>query len=261
MTSEDPLATIPTEQLTLRLLQELAARVDKLEQVKESEKKGKSSESKAGSTDSPTEESPATDGQDVVSRSLGMSSNTFSFCITCNKLFGARKSCNCVLIPYGYMLQDEVPGAVYDYMPPASKHPSIEGLTHIEDRVRALEHDDPGRAERLKKVGFAGIPDDGRLPFKNLWREGNSDGLEKALRAMNNISSVDGHRFWVLDISPTGNGILYGPDHPQIHHHDAHDDGQCYPIYGQKLHGDSEFEAPDLSVGARGKHGLWNRIM
>lgn len=252
MSTEDTLAAIPSEQLTLRLLQELAARVERLEQANKHANQGGPQERNAESTDTLDKTHGAT-RVDAISSPEVHATPTASHCMTCNKIIG--ESCNCVSIPCGYLFHGEVPGTGYDYMPPPSNYPHVEGLTHIEDKVLAIERKDPSLAEQLKYIGFAGIPDDGRLPFENFWGEGKSLQLASAFSAIKDITSVRGHRFWVLDVDLNGNRVLYGRGVSQRY------PSSPYPIYGIKLD-DEDFSPPKMSYDASlGLIGPWNRLM
>jgi hypothetical protein len=264
MANEDTLAAIPTDQLMLRLLQELVARVDRLEQANKPTNKDGSPKMTAKSTDTPKDNTTVTDVPDeALSSSKINTVSTDSRCATCDEIIG--ELCECVSIPYGYMLHDEIadPNVGYN-LPPPLNYPGIKGLTHIEDRVRGLELEDPRRAERFEEIGFAGIPDDGRLPFKNFWIL-PADSLDSALLAIDKIRSVDGHRFWVLDIDSTGNGMIYGPSN--FYNNNTYNTRyrpQIYPIYGENLYG-LGFNTPGVRCDDgdphRNRRGLWKRLM
>jgi hypothetical protein len=263
MANEDTLAAIPTDQLTLRLLQELAARVDRLEQANKPANQDGPQERSAKSTDTPKDNITVTDVLDeALSSSKINAVSTASRCVTCDEI--EEESCECVSIPYGYMLHDEMadPNVGYN-LPPPLNHPGIEGLTHIEDRVRGLELEDPRRAERFKEVGFAGIPDDGRLPFKNFWNL-PADDLDSAILAIDKIRCVDGRRFWVLDIDSTGNRMIYGLSNFYNNNTKTRHGPQIYPIYGENLDG-LGFNTPEVRCDDgdpdRNRRGLWKRLM
>jgi hypothetical protein len=103
------LADVPTDQLVLKLLQELAARVEKLERRGETmEQKNpslkeyqaiSSPESPIANTTQPSATSSASEGSEAE--------NEDSYCSVCGGLLGS--SCDYIEIPYGYLLGGEAP--------------------------------------------------------------------------------------------------------------------------------------------------------
>jgi hypothetical protein len=194
MSIEKTLAAIPTDQLVFKFLQELAARVEKLEKKHEAEdapnpsatasQLGDSPENPIVETDQPHEErSQPEQGPDEESR-----------CLTCRKLPG--DGCQCVEIPYGHLID-------FDQALPEL----MMSITSMEDRIHAMEFRDPARLVRIKKLSIAGVPPDGRLTLKNFWDR--SSDLEEAIEALDEIHWIQGF-FRITDIGADGTSFDYG---------------------------------------------------
>jgi hypothetical protein len=141
--SENALGNIPTEKLILRLLQELATRVEKLETRDESVSNltvdnSTQSDDSQSTKDSPSTELPSADRTDLNSR-----------CTRC-KEYGHKSDCK--LVAYGYLFDGDK---------------AINELMKISERYDAISESDPGLAGRLRALGIAGIPAGGRIPFPN----------------------------------------------------------------------------------------------
>ncbi|KAE9370907.1 hypothetical protein N431DRAFT_468918 [Stipitochalara longipes BDJ] len=197
MSTEDTLANIPTDQLILKLLQELAVRVEKLEKKDEAggEQDPYARKFQVGnSRDNPAiaiNEPNTTESASVASEAEDGS----SLCQTCGGLQG--DSCHCVEVPYGYLLEGETPS---------------ENMKTVKERVDELKLSDQGKRHLLKleRLGVAAVPADGRLDFTNFWSPTTSSDLQEATEWAGAIL-VNGGVFSVTDFDCDGNYTIYGP--------------------------------------------------
>jgi len=200
MTTEDTLANMPTDQLVLKLLQELAARVEKLEKKNETVEDQKSSAKNSQTDDSPDNPIVTTEERSTAaSSSKEEDENEDARCATCGGLLGSQ--CHCIEIPYGYLLDEE---ELFEG----------EALISIEDRAHALQCNDPDHFVRLEKSGIAGVPGDGRFSFPNFWSLHVSHYLDPIIRNLNTINKIG--IFCVADFDSHGASIMYGPGEPDF---------------------------------------------
>jgi hypothetical protein len=198
MSTENPLAAIPTDQLVLKLVQELATRVEKLEKKNEAVKEQNPSEKESQAGCSTDNSIKVTSDQPNAARysshgSRAEEQDDRSYCLTCRRALG--RLCHCVEVPYGYLLDDEAPS---------------EGMENIECRANALKLSDERLFGLLGNLGTAGVPADGRLNFKNFWRLNGSYNLELAIEAVRKLDRHGGYLI-VRESDPDGAFITYRP--------------------------------------------------
>ncbi|PMD46737.1 hypothetical protein L207DRAFT_220076 [Hyaloscypha variabilis F] len=240
MSTEDTLANIATDKLILKLLQELVARVDRLE--------GKDQATRVqGHTARESSGSNSQDSSDIAihqpnttesGTGAAEAEDRGSVCSTCGKIPG--DSCHCIEVPYGYLLEDEKPSG---------------NMPTVEERVKELERSEDSRnhLNALKLLGIAAVPADGRLGFRNFWSRSATItfNLEQAAKCVHEISVTDGH-FSVSDFDCHGNYVAYGPDE--------------YDVTGrhERIEEDStqKFRVPFIRVSPRVPYTApWNRLM
>jgi len=233
MSANNPLAAIPTDQLVLRLLQELAARVEKLGQHNEvlvEQNPAVDQSQIASSPDTPT----ITTRQSNTTRSAfgeGVEEKGDSRCLVCREVFGV--SCHCVDVPYGYLLNEETP-------------PEGLRLMSMNDRATLLHLSDPDAFSQLERLGIAGVPPDGRYPFQDFWSSIHSQRLKAAVEVVDQIKSI-GAMISISDFDSHGAIVTYGPG---------------LPMMGDKKYIDGSLEMPTSKVSPRFKWSAsWNRLM
>jgi hypothetical protein len=205
--TENPLATIPTDQLMLRFLQELAARVDKLEKRDEApQPNSKVSDiwgilSKQDSTIVTSEERSSNhaaareESQEIAPANDEEGSQ--SVCPKCSEI---PQHCICILVPYGYMLDGDSPTCKED-------------LIKISDRYDILKETNRALAKRLRRLCIAGIPSDNRIPFKNFWNSCPVETQEYTMDVINDLALIwRGGLILIMDFDGHGNSTIYGND-------------------------------------------------
>jgi hypothetical protein len=239
MSTEDTLANIPTDQLILKLLQELVARVDKLE--------GKDQAARVQGHS--TRESPVNNSQNtsdvVVLHPNTTESGTgaadaedgISVCRTCDEIPG--DSCHCIEVPYGCFFEGEIPSG---------------NMPTVEERVSELERSEAGRNHllALMRFGIAAVPADGRLMFRNFWSPSATTtlNLELAAKCAHEISETHGY-FSVSDFDCHGNYMGNGPEDYLVSWH-----GRIEEDSTQK------FRVPPIRISPGMAYTApWNRLM
>jgi len=200
MSTENKLAAIPKDQLILELLQELAARVAKLEKKDESAQVGDPTAREPQLGDSQNNGVATVDQPNTAESAPGSSEveDGDALCRTCGEL--PSQSCRCIEVPYGYLLEGETPS---------------ENMKTMQERVDELETSEQGRGHliRLKRLGIAAVPADGRLGLTNFWSLTSSSGLEQTIDFIGEIFEKGGY-FTVTDFDRHGTYMAYGDAKP-----------------------------------------------
>jgi hypothetical protein len=240
MSMENILSDMPTEQLVLKLLSELASRVEKLEKMNKAADKSNTSEGHSQAPVSPGNNVNTIDQQNPSSSASGIrggEDKTDQF-LTRGELPGGQY--HCAHIPYGYLLDGETP---------------LENmqLMSIDERAKALQISDPSLFVRLKDIGIAGVPADGRFAFKNFWSQSSSHDLDVAIEVTKYFEEVGGS-LSVIDFVSPGTSITYGPKIQIM--------GQAEPIPGYSARPISR--APQIRITSdvsSAQSAPWNRLM
>ena len=179
--SEAALAAIPTDQLMLKLLQELIARVKKLESRNEAEGDNILAETTGEETILTNEEN-----------ALLTSRNPLIHPCYCGLPEDSHIS-----LPYGYLLDGE---------------DATDDLTSISERYAALTFSGSyqGNAQLLKPLGIAGIPADGRMPLcvAMLWWPECLRYRKEACDAYEDLERRGGI-FLAADFVTNGRSVIY----------------------------------------------------
>lgn len=154
--SEVSLAEIPTEHLVLKLLQELAGRVGKLENIDKAVENGHFSLPSLETNHQHYEESEST--EIVISKPQTFlddptpEEETHPNCCRGVCQVEGEERAICVLVPYGSCYNGEF---------------GEQTITKIKDAFEPLKETNPNIFAGLQASGIAGIPDDGRIQLVN----------------------------------------------------------------------------------------------
>lgn len=153
--SEISLAEIPTEHLVLKLLQELAGRVGKLENLDKAVENGHfslpSSETNHQTPDLKSTEAIVSMPQTFLDDPTPEEESHPSCCKGICQV-GGRERAICVLVPYGSYYHGEF---------------GERNITEISETFDPLMETNPEIFDRLNASGISGIPDDGRIQLVN----------------------------------------------------------------------------------------------
>jgi hypothetical protein len=182
--NENPLAAIPTEQLVLTLLRELASRVERLET-----KAGFGEQDSRGSAVQKTEN----DGIKKTIESVASRDDAEELPSECKLPIANEK----LHVPYGYLLDGEGPSMV-------AKLPS--------ERLGDLTVENPIIGELLRQLGgIAQVPADFRYELTNFW---TLDGIVQKGLLHGAIEFLDalernGGSYWITDYDLKSNIVHY----------------------------------------------------
>ncbi len=186
--NENPLAAIPTEQLVLTLLRELAARVERLETKAGVRERGEQETRECPLRKVPKEEIEAKDG------SFASQDDAEELPFDYKPNHGVAES---LQVPYGYLLDGEG----------ASGVPRIPS-----ERLEDISVANPEIGELLRRLGaIVQVPADFRYELTNFW---NLDGVVQKGLLHGAIEFLDalernGGNYWITDYDLKSNMVLY----------------------------------------------------
>jgi len=204
------LATIPTDQLVLKLLQELAARVEKLEKRHEADEKTQHVESTASLAEGSEFENESiktmrigsegrvANSPNLVDEQVSQSADMTNEDVPDHqRLSGAMPPHSTVWFDYGSFLDDD--------------YTSIRPIK-IEERYAALLQSgcSPEAVQLLKTLAIAVVPADGRMPLglARLWDSHNLPRIKSAIECGEDLERTRG-KFLVADSASNGRAVLY----------------------------------------------------